>query len=293
MKKYSILLVLGLASSCGGDSDGAECGAGTTLVDGECVADTITCGAGTVDDGTGTCVPSPVGTNFVQVEHLARPGINEALLISEGFLSGYNATAPTFTGVPTDVLNQVVGEAKTVLKALYLGACLLNGTIPGVTAATGVKPAGITCHAIGTAIWTENSLSGVTLTQASKDASQAYADAVFGLFIPDVMRVDTTVAVSKYETLCGAGPVGLCGGRFVRDDVIDTTYDFLLNGAGTCAAGLCGPPNQVNALVSDGVAFDTSDTSATTTSRVNGNPNNASQGHPAVSQAFPYSAAPF
>lgn len=289
MKKYSILLVLGLAASCGGDDgDGAECGAGTTLQGGECVSD-VTCGAGTMDDGSGSCIPTPPGATFVQVEHLARPGINEALLISEGFLTGYNATAPTFTGVPTDVLNQVVGEAKTVLKALYLGTCLLNG-VAGLNAQNGLHPAGIECHTVGAAVFEAD---GVTQTAASIAAAQTYADAVFGLFIPDVMRVDTTVAVSKYENLCGAGPVGLCGGRFVRDDVIDTTYDFLLNGAGTCAGGFCGAPNQVNALVSDGVAFDGADTTATTTGRVNGNPNNANQGHPAVSQGFPYSANPF
>src|SRR5215203_342011 len=92
---------------------------------------------------------------YKQVEHLARPGINEALLISEGFLGGYNATAPTFKGVPDDVLGQVVGEAKTVLKALYLGSCLLNGAL-SLTPAQGVKPAGITCHAVGPAIWEEN-----------------------------------------------------------------------------------------------------------------------------------------
>lgn len=232
--------------------------------------------------------PPPQGKVFKQVEHLARPGIAEALLLNDAFLAGYNATAPTFAGVPPEVLGMVADQAKTVLKALYLGACLLNGTIPGVTAATGVKPAGITCHAIGPAIWVENSLAGVTLTQASKDAAQAYADAVFGLFIPDVMRIDTAVT-SDYETLCGAGPVGLCGGRFLRDDVIDTTYDFLLNGA---AAPKGAAPNQVNALVSDGVAFDNATAANNRNNRITGDATNRQQGHPNVSNAFPYSAPP-
>jgi hypothetical protein len=225
---------------------------------------------------------------WVQVEHLARPGINEALLISEGFLGGYNATAPTFKGVPQPVLDQVVGEAKTVLKALYLGACLLNGAL-GLTPATGVKPAGIQCHAVGPAIWTENALTGVTLTAASKTASQAYADKVFDQFIIDVMRVDTSVA-SGYLTLCGdanSKPL-LCGGRMVRDDVIDITYNYLLNGAGTTKGAF----DQVRALTSDGVQFSSTD--ANNSGNVTlPDPGNANQFHVNVSNSFPYSARPF
>jgi uncharacterized protein DUF4331 len=225
---------------------------------------------------------------FKQVEQLARPGINEALLISHPFLAGYNATAPSFAGVPTDVLNQVVGEAKTVLSALYLGGCLLNGAL-GLSAAQGVKPAGMTCHAVGPAIWEENSLAGVTLTQASKDAMKAYADKVFDQFEPDVMRVDVTVD-SNYLTLCGdanSKPL-LCGGRFLNNDVIDVTYNYLLNGAGTTK----GAYDQVRALTSDGVVFSTDDNN-NVDSVVLADPRNPQQFHPNVSPGFPYSAKPF
>jgi hypothetical protein len=266
-----------------------SCGAGTTEMAGSCVPDVV-CGAGTMADN-GECLPTPPAIVYHQIEHLARPGINEALIISDAFHTGYNATAPTFAGVDATTLGLVVAEAKTVLKALYLGGCLLNGTIPGITAATGVHPGGLECHAIGPALWEENALDGVTLTQASQDSAQAYADAVFGLFEPDVLRVDTGVT-SSYETLCGAGTVGLCGGRFLRDDAIDITYDFLLNGAGTCAGGLCGAPNQVNSLVADGVSFDNADPMNNVSQRIDGNPNNRQQGHPDVSNTFPYSAPP-
>ena len=181
----------------------------------------------TPDAATPPDPPAPA-PGFAQIEQLARPGINEALLLTEAFNAGYNATAPTFAGVPADTLNAVVGEAKTVLKALYLGGCLLNG-LAGATADNGVHPAGLKCHAIGPAIWLAD---GVTLTQASKDAAQAYADKVFAQFIPDVLRVDTSVA-SNYLTPCGdlsSTPL-LCGGRFLSDDVIDVTYNYLLNGA--------------------------------------------------------------
>ena len=232
--------------------------------------------------------PPTQGTTFHQVEQLARPGINEALLFTEAFNAGYNATAPTFGGVPADTLNAVVTEAKTVLQALYLGGCLLNGAL-GLAATDGVKPAGMTCHAVGPAIWTEATLAGVTLTAESKAAAQAYANKVFDQFIPDVMRVDTAVT-SNYLTLCGdatSKPL-LCGGRFLNDDVIDITYNYLLNGAATTK----GPFDQVRALTGDGVNFSSDD--ANNSGNVTmPDPSNPQQGHPNVSLGFPYSAAPF
>jgi hypothetical protein len=235
------------------------------------------------------------GDGFRQIEHLARPGINEALVITTDFNLGYNATAPSFGGVPPSTLNAIVAEAKTTLKALYLGGCLLNGVL-NLQPAAGVKPAGIQCHAVGAALFTTgDAATGVTLTEMSKTAAQAYADKVFGQFIPDVMRIDTSVD-SYYQTLCGdttTAPL-LCGGRGLTDDTIDITYDYLLNGAAT-AADNAAVYNQFSALVSDGVSYST--TAAAENGRGVRIPfaatqNNRQQGHPAVSTTFPYSAAP-
>jgi len=238
--------------------------------------------------------PTPT---YHQVEQLARPAINEALLITEAYNAGYNATAPSFAGVPDATLNAVVTQAKTVLAAIYLGGCLING-LAGVTKDTGVKPAGTPCHAIGGALFTEGTASGVTLTQASKDASLAYATKVFDQFIPDVMRVDVSDVnkPSNYLTLCGDGdskPL-LCGGRFLSDDVVDVTYNYLLNGAiNYLAPGDGGPlDKQIIALTSDGVAFS-KDSAKNVDSLSKPDATNASQGHPDVSNAFPYSAPPF
>lgn len=298
IKHLSVALLLA-ASACGDDGTNppvVECGAGTMLEGGECVATGggVTCGPGTME-ANGECVPTPPVTSYKQVEHLARPGIAEALLLSNPFLEGYNATAPTFAGVPPDVLNQVVGEAKTVLKALYLGVCLVNGAA-GLTAQSGLKPAGMTCHAVGPAVF-EGGVGGDLETQsaASVAASQAYADAVFGAFEPDVMRIDTGIATSAYLNLCGggAGTPLLCGGRWLRDDVIDITYDFLLNGAATCGAVDCSQKGQFQALVSDGVTFQTDDAGGGgNNNRMPGDPTNKQQGHPNVTNTFPYSAAP-
>lgn len=235
--------------------------------------------------------PPPTTTAFHQVEQLARPGINEALLISEAFNAGFNATAPSFAGVPADTLNAVVGEAKTVLSALYLGACLING-VAGLTPDTGVKPAAIKCHAVGAAIWMAD---GVTLTPESKAAAAAYADKVFNQFIPDVLRVDTSVT-SSYLVPCGnldSTPL-LCGGRFLNDDVIDVTYDYLLNGAANYLTPGDGGPvdQQVLALVSDGVSFS-KDPAKSSLSLSKPDAANQQQGHPDVTPTFPYSAPPF
>lgn len=266
----------------------------TNLLRGTSVAALILA-AGCGDDGSKTTpvdAPTadapPATATWHQVEQLARPAINEALLISSAFNDGYNATAPTFAGVPTETLNAVVDQAKTVLKALYLGTCLLDGAV-GLNANTGLHPAGLTCHAVGGALFTENSLAGVTLTEASKTAAQDYADKVFAQFIPDVLRIDTSQA-SGYLTLCGdanSKPL-LCGGRLLADDVVDITYNYLLAGAAITKQS----PLQFRALVSDGVVFSFDDAKNSGNVSVP-DPTNAAQGHPAVTDAFPYSAAPF
>jgi Domain of unknown function (DUF4331) len=234
--------------------------------------------------------PPSTTPTFHQVEHLARPGINEALLITEAFNAGYNATAPSFAGVPAETLTAVANEAKTVLKALYLGGCLING-VAGLNPTNGVHPAGMTCHEVGTKIFMPD---GITLTDASKAAAQAYADKVFGQFIPDVLRIDTDVTPSNYLNLCGGNGPLLCGGRFLNDDVIDITYNYLLNGA----ANYLNPGDggaldkQFLALTSDGVTFS-KDSAKNSDALSKPDPANQQQGHPDVSNAFPYSAPPF
>ena len=233
---------------------------------------------------------TPVAT-YQQIEQLARPGIAEALLLSDGYLAGYNATAPTFTGVDSATLGLVVAEAKTVLKAVYLGTCLVNG-VAGLTADNGAKPAGLTCAAVGTALFSDG--AGTVLTAAASAGAQAYADKVFDQFEPDVMRIDTAVA-SAYGTPCGdldTKPL-LCGGRKLNEDVIDITYFYLLAGLAV-PTGLAGSPTgqaQAVALVSDGVQFSLNNENNSGNNTMP-DANNSNQGHPNVSATFPYSAPP-
>jgi hypothetical protein len=265
-------LLVVATTGCDDDKGNTTCGAGTMLVG-------STCEPVEIDAGT------PPGAVFHQIEHLARPGINEVFLFTSAFAGGYNATAPSFTGVDAATLGLVVGEAKTVLKALYLGPCLLNG-LAGLDANSGLHPAGFTCTDVGAAVFEAD---GVTIKASSATQAQAYADRVFGQFEPDVMRIDTAVT-SSYLTLCGGASDSplLCGGRFLTDDTIDITYDYLLAGAAVNAAS----PLQFRALVGDGVSYSTNQADGANSVSVP-DPNNRNQFHPAVSNAFPYSAAPF
>ena len=232
---------------------------------------------------------------YRQIEHLARPGINEALLISNDFLNGYNATAPSFTGVDAATLGKVKDEAKTVLKALYLGTCLING-LKSLDADSGFHPGGVKCGAVGGAVFDAD---GVTISAAAATGAQTYADKVFDQFEPDVMRVDTGLAKSNYFALCGDATTAplLCGGRFLNDDVIDVTYSYLLSGADPRApldGSASSDPlvNQLKALVSDGVQYS-SNPAQNNDNATAPDPTNPNQFHPNISQGFPYSAAPF
>lgn len=235
-------------------------------------------------DGDDVAPDAPGAATYRQVEHLARPGIAEALLLSNAYLEGYNATAPTYAGVPPAVLDLVVGEAKTVLKAVYLGVCLIDGAA-GLTPATGLKPAGMQCVEVGGAMFSDAAATVLKPTVAA--AAQAYADQVFGQFVPDVMRIDTS-AESAYLTLCddaGSAPL-LCGGRKLNEDVIDITYNYLFAGAAITRES----PAQFQALVSDGVHYQASGASPGGTTTPDAT--NTAQFHPPVSTTFPYSAAP-
>ena len=255
------------------------------------------------DNGATPIDAAPIDARIVtprvykQVEVLARPGIAEALVITHRSLAAYNATGPRLVGTDSTV---IAAEAKLVLRALYLGTCFLNGAL-GLSAAAGLEPAGETCVAVGGALFLENSLAGVTLDPAVSLAAAAYADRVYMQLVPDVMRIDMNLPTSTYEDVCGdpAQPLPLlCGGRFLDDDTIDTTYDYLLNGVGLGAlTGGAAVYNQRSALVSDGVNF--SDVSAQNKrSRVPSVATNTAQFHttvatPApVSTTFPYAANP-
>ena len=82
---------------------------------------------------------------------------------------------------------------------------------------------------------------------------------LIGAFLPDVMRIDTTIP-SGYGTALNAKGSPIAG-RLIKDDVIDTTLSVLTKGA----------------ITSDNVSYE-------------GTPGNAAQGHDPLISDFPYLA---
>ncbi|MBI3924181.1 MAG: DUF4331 family protein [Armatimonadetes bacterium] len=102
------------------------------------------------------------GVNNVQVEQLARPAINEGLLITNAFLNAYNSVSPAFvnTALTNPGSPEAAALAPIATEALAtLGAFLTlsNGTGPFAGVPGGPTP-----------------------------------PFFVGIFLPDVMRIDTT-----------------------------------------------------------------------------------------------------
>lgn len=131
---------------------------------------------------------APATPNYVQIERLARPGINELFVYSNDLLAAYNAIPPTadLSAAAAPVRAQVA----TILGAL--------DTIQGQSANT-----------------------------------PPLAQVVSG-FLPDVMRIDLTantpVGTEAYSGCLSATRAILCGGRKIEDDVIKTSYSYLITG---------------------------------------------------------------
>lgn len=143
---------------------------------------------------------------YVQIERLARPGINEALIVTNEYLNAFNAIPPSADLSADAAL--VVGEAVATLNAIDM----LEGN-------DNVDP-----------------------------------NIIAGAFLPDVMRIDTAIAVAvtsgSYAAATGGALGILTGGRKIEDDVIDITYNVLVGtpqgtlGDGVSYEGVVGNPAQ-------------------------------------------------
>lgn len=154
-------------------------------------------------------VRNPRTGKFSQFERLARPGINEGLIVTNDFLNAFNSIPPTADLSPAAA--PVGAEAKQTLKAL------------------------------------------------GNDDKRA--NSLLGAFLPDVMRIDTTIGSGYANALNAKGsPIA---GRLLKDDVIDITLSVLTNGA----------------VKTDNVSYE-------------GTPGNPAQGHKPLEPEFPYLALP-
>lgn len=125
---------------------------------------------------------------YVQIERLGRPGINEALIVTNDYLNAFNAIPPS-ADLSADA-QLVVAEAVATLGAI-------------------------------------DSLDG---------DDDVDANAIAGAFLPDVMRIDTTLAVAtsaqSFASATGGALGILTGGRKIEDDVIDVYYTVLTGSDG-------------------------------------------------------------
>jgi hypothetical protein len=100
--------------------------------------------ATTFDTWLTISIPDPRTGQFIQTEQMARPGINEALLVSQRNLANYNRVQPTRT--PSSRLQAVAIEAKQTLKALgnsdAQADALLAAFLPDVTRIDTTGPSG-------------------------------------------------------------------------------------------------------------------------------------------------------
>ncbi len=150
--------------------------------------------------------------NFQQIERLARPLINEGLIVTPAFLNAFNSIPP-FLDL-SEAAAPVRAEAVTTLNAL----------------------------------------------DQADGQDNVDPNAIAGAFLPDVMRIDTTVPSGYANAFNAMGsPIA---GRMIKDDVVDITLGVL-----------------VGSPVSDNVTYE-------------GVPGNPAQGHKPLQPSFPYLALP-
>ena len=197
-------------------------------------------------------------TTYTQVERLGRPAINEGLVLSNSNLVAFNSIPPSLD-LRTDItaVNNVLTEAGVVLDVVQKLA---------VTAGLGAVAPSVT----------------TTVSQFLPDVLRISTnDSDYGTLHALVANADRTSRSAQNEvgyTACvsvTAGAPLLCGGRKIRDDVIDITLSYLVGGAGAAAPASVSPTNGPGYLVSDNVGW--------TTSHPAGNP---------LLATFPFLAAP-
>lgn len=187
-----------------------------------------TLGLAACNSGGGSSSPGSATGTYVQVERLGRPAINEALIFKNANLNLWNSVAPSVDLSTAGA--GIVTEAGGTLTA-----------INGYAAGQGLMPPPVSQVVSG--------------------------------FLPDVMRIDTTKALPgasaslttigggmAYAGCLGATKAILCGGRKLRDNVVQITVNYLANGLNAGFAGVTYDPQT--------------------------------QGPPALLGAFPYLAAP-
>ncbi len=196
MKNRSFFVILGLGLSA---LLAAGCGSSSS-------SDT----ANNNNNNNNTGVLNPAGAQiqgaFVQVEQLARPVINEGLVVDNALLNAYNSVGPAFVRAALDAPGgpeaaaaaPIVTDATTTLDALLAAGGGVGGT----------------------------PFSGL-----NGGAGPTSAD-FLGVFLPDTMRINTTLSrppgTASFGSSVNANLV-LDSGRKIDDDVMDVVTTVLTN----------------------------------------------------------------
>jgi hypothetical protein len=150
---------------------------------------------------------------YRQIERLARPGINEALILSSAKHAAFNSIAPSLDLSSDAAVASVRADAVAVLGAIkaYGDANVATSAATVNNTAGGFLPDVMRIN-------TANSFSPTSVSSSATNTFPgAYASDFAGTApsTPDVDRAD---------------PLRLTGGRMITDDVIDVTYTYLIAG---------------------------------------------------------------
>ena len=150
----------------------------------------------------GSSSSSSAGVAYTQIERLARPAINEGLIVTNAYLNAFNSIPPSAD------LSAAAAPVRAEAVATLNAVDMLDG-VDNVDAGT-----------------------------------------IAGAFLPDVMRIDTSLAIPlgtpAYSAAANAFGA-LTGGRKIEDDVIDITLTVLVGAPvsdGVSYPGVAGNPAQ-------------------------------------------------
>lgn len=213
----------------------------------------ISSATGGVNAGGGGGGGGVVVQNFTQVERLARPAINEGLIRQSTpelaqLLRTWNSVPPSVDTADIAAAAEIRSEAVTVLSAIQ----------SQVQAALGY-----------------NGDPGQPVRDSEQQSTRV--GQIAGVFLPDVMRIDTTGASGYAMGITDLAAPRPFRGRRIDDDVIDITLAVLVPG------GALDPldPSQpfIDQVETDNVEYDDLD-------------ENMMRIHDAIPTEFPYLAAP-
>lgn len=191
---------------------------------------------------SGTDATNSITSSYVQIERLGRPAVNEGLVLSNANLNAFNSIPPSLDG-RSDIaaVAAVQGEAVTVLSVVRAIGVAAGQTPPLTTDVAG------------------QFLPDVTRISVD-DAHYLSTGPYSGGFVANADRTSNSRQGEVGYTAClgGAGFPLLCGGRKIRDDVIDVTLSYIaVGGIGGAIPGASGSA-IVSYPVSDAISYSTS-----------------------------------